>query len=84
MIWRLTRDWEGLTEGSCISDVQYGKIYYLDKCLFEPIQDFEKKDMIEYQNETYCIENGLECILFYTPNELNRFLEKKFQNAINN
>lgn len=78
ILWRLDEDsrWTGLKEGSCISDEKYKSVYYLDKCLYSPIQDFEVRDFIEYKDEVYCMEKGIEKMLFYTQNELEIFLIK--------
>lgn len=78
ILYRLTEDcrWLNLLEGSCITEEKYDKVYFTDKSLFEPIQEYEKKDMIEYDDSEYCLLNGIECVLFYTQKELEKFLEK--------
>ena len=76
MIYRLTEDHGGLLEGSYVSEEKFRSIYYLDKPFFEPIQDYEVRDMINYENEVYCIENGIDGLLFYNEKELNSFLNK--------
>lgn len=78
ILWRLTEDdrWLQLPEGACITDEKFKSIHYLSKPLFEPIQEFEIKDFIEYENEVYCMEKGIEKVLFYTQSELQKFLEK--------
>jgi len=81
-VYRLTEDLNGLPEGSCISEMNYKNLYFGHRCLFEPIQDFERKDMIEHTDEQFCMENGLMCLLFYTSKELDNFVMKKFENGI--
>jgi hypothetical protein len=78
ILWRLDEDsrWAGLLESSCISEERYKSVYYTDKPLYSPIQDFEVQDLIEYKDEAYCIEKGIEKVLFYTQNELDLFLNK--------
>jgi hypothetical protein len=76
MVHRLTEDYGGLLEGSCIADENFGKIYYLDRPLFEPIMELEIEDMIKYDDEVYCGENNIEYMLFYTEKELQNFLKK--------
>lgn len=79
MIWyRLMEDskWLNLKEGSCINEERYKKVYYVDKPLFEPVEEYEIVDMVEYKDDEYCILNGIEKVLFYTQNELAKFLEK--------
>lgn len=78
VIYRLTEDnnWLNILEGSCITEERYNTIHYLSKSLFEPVAEFELKDFIEYKNELYCIEKGIEKILFYNDRELKVFLDK--------
>lgn len=78
ILWRLDEDseWLGLLEGSCITEEKYKQVYYLDKCLFSPIQSFERADLIEYKEVDYLSEKGIEAVVFYTPNELEKFLLK--------
>lgn len=78
ILWRLTEDcrWLQMLEGSCITEEKYSGVFYTDKALFEPIQDYERKDMIEYSDESYCIIHGIECVLFYNEKELENFLKK--------
>lgn len=84
ILYRLIQNCGGLMAGSCITEEKYKSVYYLDKPLFEPIQEFEIKDMIEYKDEGYCILNGIDKMLFYTPTELNIFIEKLYEGTINN
>lgn len=77
--YRLTQDWDGLPNGACISEAVFRNVYYLDKSLFEPIQDVEITDMIEYVDEGYCIRNGIEKLLFYTEFELQLFLDHQME-----
>lgn len=74
ILWHLDQKWGGLPAGSCITDEKYKLIYYLDRCLFSPIQEFEIVDMIEFKDEMFCIENGIDRLLFYTKLELELFL----------
>lgn len=74
--YRLIQDWGAMLEGSCITEEQYNKVYYLDRSLFEVINDYELKDMLEYKDEKYCINNGIETMLFYNDVELDIFLNK--------
>ena len=78
ILYRLTEDcrWLDLLEGSCITEDKFKQVYYTDKALFEPIQEYEKQDMIEHKDDEYCDAKGIECILFYTQNELEKFLQK--------
>ena len=76
IIYRLCEDCEGVLEGSCISEGKYKQVYYLHKPLFEPIGEEDKKGMIEYKDETYCLQHGLECLLFYNQKEIDKFTEK--------
>jgi len=78
ILWRLSEDniRTGLFEGCCISEEKYKSVYYSDRCLYSPITEIEIKDMIEYNDERYCIENGVEKLLFYNEIELNDFLKK--------
>lgn len=68
--------WLNLLEGSCISEEKYNTVHYLSKSLFEPVQEFELRDFIEYKNELYCIDKGIEKVLFYNERELQNFLNK--------
>jgi hypothetical protein len=77
MMWRLTQYHEGLPEGATISEAKFAGIGYLSVCYFEQIQDFEIRDMVEYDNPTYCIENGIDKMLFYNERELDLFLTKR-------
>lgn len=63
--------------GSCITEDKYRSVYYLDKPLFEPIAEYEVRDMIKYDDEKLCINLGVEFMLFYTPLELEMFLNKE-------
>lgn len=78
ILWRLEEDnvWQNLLEGSCITEERYNEVYFTDKCLFSPIQEYEIKDMIKYDDESYCKLNGIEMMLFYTQKEYENFLEK--------
>lgn len=77
MIWyRLIQDHEGLLEGSTISEDKFKGIGYLSKQMFEPIDEFELKDMIELDNQSYCLNNGVDKLLFYGQHELDNFLTK--------
>lgn len=78
ILYRLLEDcrWLNLLEGSCITEERFKGVFYTDRALFEPIQEYEIKDLIKYDNPDYCIANGIECMLFYTQNELEKFLLK--------
>ena len=78
ILMRLTEDnrWLNLKEGSCITEEQFKLVYYSDKCLFEAISEIDRKEMIEYENEAYCLNHNIECMLFYTKNELDKFLKE--------
>lgn len=71
MLWRLVQNWNGLLEGSCITDAAYSKLYYADRILYEPIS--ENDILIEIKNEKYCNENNVEKLLFYTKKEVDKF-----------
>lgn len=76
MIWRAAEDMIGFLEGSCISEENYKKIIWFRKCLFEPISEIERQSMIEHKHEKFCSENAVECLLFYSKEEVGRFAEK--------
>lgn len=78
ILWRLYEDnrHTGLLEGSCISEEKYKEVFFSDKCLYSPIQEFEIRDFIEYKDDEYCIKKGIEKMLFYNERELQKFLEK--------
>lgn len=78
ILYRLMEDnrWLNLLEGSCISEEKYKEVYYISKPLFEIVEEIEIKDMVEYVNEGYCIDKGVEKILFYNERELQNFLNK--------
>lgn len=78
ILYRLTEDcrWLDLLEGSCVTEDKFKLVFFTDKALFEPIQEFEKQDMVKYEDDEYCMLKGIECILFYTQKELEKFLEK--------
>jgi hypothetical protein len=75
--YRLVQSREGLPEGATITEDKFKGIPYLSKCYFEPIPDYQLVDYIEYKNENYCIENGIDKMLFYNEIELDLFLKKK-------
>ena len=76
--WRAAEDlkWLGILEGMCISEERYKGIYYTDKSFFQPIQEYELKDMIEYKDVEFCALNNIERIAFYNQYELDEFLRK--------
>lgn len=78
ILYRLTEDcrWLNLLEGSCITEGKFKQVYYTDKALFEPVMAIERQDLIEYKNEEYLAEKGIECMLFYNQQELIKFMEK--------
>jgi len=77
-LYRLMEDSErlNLLEGSCITEDLFSKVYYLDRPIFEVVQDFEITDLIKYNNEDYISEKGIECMLFYNQQEIAKFMEK--------
>lgn len=81
IFYRLTENWMGYDEGSCITEAKFKQIMYLDKPLFEPIMDYQIKDMLKWDGEVYCSSKGIEFILFYTPVELELFLNKNIDNG---
>lgn len=70
------QDWRGLYEGSCISEDKYKNVWYADRCLFEPVSSEEFSDWIEVIEENYCKSKELECLLFYTVQEVTIFTTK--------
>lgn len=76
ILYRLVQDWNGMIEGWCITEGNYRGIHYLDKPMFEPITELERLELIQFINKEYCIENNIECVLFYTEKELETFKEK--------
>ncbi len=82
IFYRLTQDWNGLLEGSCLNENQFTSIYYLDKPMFEPIHEGELVDMLTYNDRRYCKEHGIELVAFYNDKELEKFQNKRFENAI--
>lgn len=82
ILWRLTEDQGELPEGACITEAKYKNVYYLDRCLFEPVQEFEIKRMIEYEDKELCKSLGIEKLLFYNNHELEVFINKGIENGI--
>ncbi len=80
--YRLTQDHKGQCEGICILEYRYKGLFYADRCLWEAIQDFELKDMIKYDDEKYCMTHDIECLLFYTEHELDKFLNKEYESKL--
>lgn len=76
ILWRLIEDVGTLLEGSCISENQYKNIFYTDKALFEQLTEEDQKELIEVDEKNYCEANGLKRILFYTPEEVVKFISK--------
>lgn len=76
ILWRLIEDVGTLLEGSCISDSQYRNVYFVDKAIFEPLSEEDQKELIEVDERNYCEANGLKRILFYTPEEVTKFMIK--------
>lgn len=81
ILYRLVQDFGDMPEGACISLEKFNRVYFLDKALFEPISDFEIPDLIEYKDEKYCGDLGIEKILFYSEFELQKFIEKGIDNG---
>jgi len=73
VVYRLVQDWNGMLEGWCVMEGQYKGMYYLDRPLFEQINEDDRSALIEFDDKKYCIENNIECVLFYTEKELERF-----------
>lgn len=76
IVYRVIQDWNGFIEGWCVSEKVYKGVYYLDKPMFEPVTELERLELIKYDNKKYCIENNIECVLFYTEVELEKFKRK--------
>lgn len=84
ILYRLTEDHKGQAEGSCIPEFRYKGLHYLDKPLWEVIEEHEVEEMIKYDEEKYCLMHNIEYLLFYNDAELNRFLNKEYESNINN
>lgn len=82
-LYRLTQDWHGLFEGVCVTEAQFEAVFFADKALFEPICDYDKKKMLEYEDDSFCSSMGVQCLLFWSEKELNIFLDK-LENAKHN
>jgi hypothetical protein len=80
--YRLCEPWQGLPEGACITEEVHKAMYYLNKCLFEVVTEQDMKDMVKYEDEGFCVANGIEFLLFYNEKELDKFLNTKFDAAI--
>lgn len=80
--YRLCQQWQGLPEGSVITEAVHKAIFYLDKAMWEIICEDEIKDMVKYEDEAFCAKNGIEFLLFYNERELDKFLNSKFDAAI--
>lgn len=76
MYFRLVQDHEGLPAGATITEDKFKGIGYISKVFFEPIDEIQLIDFIEYKNDSFCIENGIDKMLFYNGQELDRFLIK--------
>lgn len=74
--YRLVQDHEGLPTGATITEDKFKSVGYLSKPYFELVEDYEIVNFIEYKNEGFCIENGIDKMLFYNGQELDRFLIK--------
>lgn len=66
-----------MPSGSCITEDKIKSVYYTDRVFWEPIQEYEIQDMIKYDDQKLCIHLGIEFLLFYTPMELELFLNKE-------
>jgi hypothetical protein len=75
--YRLVQDHEGLPEGATITEDKFKSIPYLSKCYFEVVEDYQVRDFVEYENDNYCVEHGIEKMLFYNERELDLFLTKR-------
>ena len=75
--YRLCQNWGGLPAGSCISEDKYGRVYYLDKVLFQPYTEDEIEGMIKHEDADLCVNLGIDFLIFYTPLELEFFLNKE-------
>lgn len=84
ILYRLTQDYQGLSEGSCIPEYRHKGLHYLDRALWEPITEQNVEEMVKYHDEKYCLYYNIECLLFYNESELNRFLNKEYESKLNN
>lgn len=82
ILYRLVQDWGGILEGACVSREQFMGVFYTERALFEPISDYEFRDMIEYVDKEYCAGIGIEKMLFYNEFELQKFIDKIIDNGI--
>jgi hypothetical protein len=78
IVYRLSQDSSGLFEGACISEARYSEIKWFNRTLFDPIDDESRRDMIEHPDPEYCMENGVECLLFWNEKEINTFVSKNY------
>lgn len=76
VLYRLEQDWNGMLKGWCIMEGKYKGVYYLDKPLFSLLTEDDIKEMMEYNDKNYCIQNNIEAVLFYTDKELESFKRK--------
>lgn len=84
ILWRLTQDHAGLMEGSCITEAQYKELFYLHRPLYEPISEEDRKGMVEVEEKSYCAAMGIECMLFYSWIEMEKFVNKVYDVSILN
>jgi hypothetical protein len=75
-MWRLCEDLGGRIEGSCITDLEYSSLYFLEKVLYEPITEEDKEQMIELKDKEYCEKHGLSGLCFWSQEELDLFVQK--------
>lgn len=82
ILYRLSEDISGMHGGSCISEEKYKSVKWFNKCLYEAIFDLDRKEMIEHEDKEYCEENGIECLLFYSQDELEKFMKKIYDFSV--
>lgn len=73
ILWRVCEGHEGLKEGMCISEGKYKEVFYLNKYLYEPIQEHDLKTMIEVKDKNICDKFGLEGLWFWDNEEAEKF-----------
>ena len=82
ILWRLNEDAFGLLEGSCLSDSTYKAIPWFQRSVLDPIDQEERVTMIEHEDEEYCRDNGVECLLFFDQRGLDNFMKKAYDIGI--
>lgn len=82
ILYRLSEDIAGMHSGSCIAEEKYKLVKWFNRCLYDPVFDLDRKEMIEHEDPEYCYENGIECLLFYNQGELELFLKKAYDCSV--